>query len=282
MPLYTLFFYISTFVLSEFGELIVTIFLPTTPIVVVLGLFMLTSVYVLCLGYEVLARLSELMLPVVVLFNLVIYTLIYASGQADFSQLKPVLANGINPVLQATIPGIVNFPFGEIVVFLLYWSLVDRKTSMRPISLAAIGISGVFIIVSTIMLISVLGVEYASNATFPFYDLVKIVNVMDILTNLDVVVVVVMFIGGFFKMTIYFGGGVLAVKSLFKIGNEKWIIVITGICTTWFTIVFYRSFPFQRWSGEIMDRNIQTFFQIICPALVLMILWVKSKLIPTR
>ncbi|MFC4768502.1 GerAB/ArcD/ProY family transporter [Effusibacillus consociatus] len=67
--LYAFYFLLISFQNSrEFGDLIVMIFLPTTPLVVILAVSMLTTVYILCLGYEVFARTSEIMLPVVLFF----------------------------------------------------------------------------------------------------------------------------------------------------------------------------------------------------------------------
>jgi spore germination protein KB len=245
---------------------------------VVLALFILTVIYILSLGLEVLARLSELMLPVFLLLGILLYVLIAASGEVDFSQLKPVLSEGMKPVISAAFPSVVNFPFGEIAVFLMFLNLVDYKPKTRIISFIALGASGLMIMLSTIMMISVLGVDYVSNSTFPLYDMMKIINVMEIFTNLDVIVGIWMFIGGIFKMSLYFYAGILAFKSLFNTTNERWLIVLAGISVTWFTLAFYKNFPFQNWSGEmIMNRYIHNMFQIIFPSIILMIVWLRSR-----
>ena len=54
------------------------------------------------------------------------------SNIIHLERLMPMLENGIQPVLQASLPEVISFPFGQIVVFLMFWShLDDKKTLSR-------------------------------------------------------------------------------------------------------------------------------------------------------
>ena len=128
------FFWISTLNFREFGELVSMILLPSIHLSIILAIFMLTTVYILCLGYEVLARLGEIMYPLVVFFILIVFILIGFSGEVDFTRLQPILGNGLKPVLKASIPSIVNFPFGEMIVFLMFWHYANEKQSVRRVA----------------------------------------------------------------------------------------------------------------------------------------------------
>ncbi len=277
--LYALYFiYVSTRNLRDFGELIVTTFLPGTPQIVVLIIFMLTVFYILFLGFEVLSRTSEIMLPVVLLFIIGAYVMISISGQVNLRELTPVLASGLKPVLNTAFPLVVTFPFGEMVVFLMYWCYADSKQAIRRTSFLAVGISGLLLIVSVIIIISVLGVNYASTATIPFLEVVKLINIGDILTNLDAIGIMVIFIGGLFKMTLFFYGGVLALTTLFKIKDKRWMILPAGIFTIWLSIVFEPNYPYHVWLGlKLTTKYIHIPFQIIMPILLLIIGWLKKK-----
>ena len=275
------FFWIGTLNFREFGELVSMILLPTTPMIIILVSFMLITIYVLFSGYEVLARLGEIMLPIVIIFLVTTYVLTILSGRADFSRIQPVLGHGILPVLDVAFPAIVNFPFGESVVFLMYWSYVNSQEQIRKITYFAVGASGLLLVCSLIIIVTVLGVQYANNTEVPLFEVIKMINIAEVITNLDAVAAVLMFIGGFFKMSLHFYGGVLAIKTLFKIQHEKWLIIVSAIFFTWFSLTYYENLVFHRWVGLKLSisyiYSIFTYFGITCPILILMIIWLQNK-----
>lgn len=276
---YALFFlYCSTRNFRDFGELIVITFLPGTPLVVILTVFMLMVLYILFLDLEVLARTSEIMLPFVLFFIISIYVMIGISGRIDLTELTPVLAKGIKPVFKEVYPKVVNFPFGEAFVFSMFWCYVNSKQTVRKTALLAVGTSGILLMVSLIIIVSVLGVDYASTATIPLLEIIKLINIGDILTNLDAIGIIIMFIGGFYKMIIFFYGGVLALTTLFKIKDNRWIIIPAGIFILWLSIVFEPNYPYHLWLGpKISLTYIHNTFQVIIPPLLLIIYWLKRK-----
>ncbi|AOT69630.1 GerAB/ArcD/ProY family transporter [Geosporobacter ferrireducens] len=277
--LYGLFFiYISTRNFRDFGELILITALPETPLLVILILFMLTGIYILFLGLEVLARTSEVMLPVVLFFIISTYVLITLSGQVNLKELMPVLGNGMGPVLKEVYPNLVNFPFGEILVFSMFWPFADSQKAVRKTALLAVGISGVLLSVSLIIIISALGVDYAAIATIPFLEVIKLIEVGDILTHLDAIGIIIMFIGGFYKMSLFFYGAILSFTALFRIKDPRWMIIPLGVFILWLSIVFEPNYPFHLWLGlEVSLKYIHSTFQIFIPALLLIIGWLKMK-----
>ncbi len=274
-------FWISTLNFREFGELISMVVLPTTPLVIILSVFMGTVIYILFLGYEVLARLAEIMFPVILFFIITTYVLLIFSGEVDFGRLQPVLGNGIKPVLKATFPALINFPFGEMVVFLMYWNYVNDKQSVRKISFFVTGATGLLLALLLVFIVSVLEVPYAKNSTIPIYELVKLINISDIITNLDAIATVLQFIGGFFKMILHFYGGVLVIKTLFRIKNDKLLIVIFGVFWLIFSLTYYENLIFHRWTG--LKESISYFYsgftvmEIACPLLILGNIWIKNR-----
>lgn len=275
------FFWISTLNFREFGELISMILLPNIPLWVILSVFMLTVVYILFLGVEVLARLGEIMFPIVIFFIISIFALSAISGQIDLSRLQPVFGNGPMPVFKAALPAVVNFPFGEMVVFLMYWKHINDHKSIKIIAIYVSLTIGILLSGILALMVVVLDVEYVVYSTIPIYEVVKLINVADIITNLDAIAAIVMFIGGFFKMAIHFYGGVLALKALFKPRYEKHIIIITSIFWTIFSLIYYKNLIFHRWVG--LKLSITYFFsgftvlEIVCPILILLLVLLKAN-----
>jgi spore germination protein KB len=272
------FFFTAVFNLREFTELFTITILPSTPLTVLILFVMFTSIYAVSSGIEVLARSAELALPFYLFFLLLIFTLTLASGIADFSKLKPVLENGFKPVFTNAFPSILNFPFGEMSIFLMYWKYVNSKSDFRKISFVSVGISGIFLIVSVIIMISVLGVRITTGTWIPLFEVIKLINVGDFITNLDPIGIIFILIGGFFKMTLFFYGGVLILQTLFKITHKNWLIILCAIFLSSVSILYFPNLTYHRWVGlNIHTPYIDTMFYIIIPTLILMIIWVKSK-----
>jgi spore germination protein KB len=272
------FFYKSGIILREFSELILISYLPQTPVIYVSASLIAIILYVSCSGLEVLARTSEIFLFIVLIYIISTYILITVNGRIDLNELRPVLAKGIKPVIYAAYPRILNFPFGESLVFLMYWRHVNSKEAIRKASLLSSFLSGLLFTVSAIIIISVLGVEFASSSTVPFLQVVKLINLGNIITNLDAIGVTVIFIGGFYKITIFFYGTVFVFNSLFKIKESKLVTMFVGILVLWFSYTFISSYQFSLWLGKkIHPLLMNTPLLVVSPILLLCIAYAKSK-----
>jgi len=277
--LYALFFlYCSTRSFRDFGEVIVTTFLMKTPLLVILIVFILTALYVLFLGVEVLGRTSEILLPTVLLFIISVVIMIGISGRIQLDELSPVLANGWQPVFKEVYPKFVNFPFGEAIVFMMYWCYLDTKQSTRKISFLAIGTAGLIIILIDVVSICVLGVNIAGTSTIPFLEVIKLINIGGIISNLDALGITLMFIGGFYKMILFFYGGVQALATVFKGVDSRWIMIFSAIFVLWLSVVFEPNYPYHIWLGQKVSlQYIHNVFQTMIPPLLLLIYWCKGK-----
>ncbi|NKN31592.1 GerAB/ArcD/ProY family transporter, partial [Weissella cibaria] len=151
-------------------------------------------------------------------------------GLFDIKSLEPVLGNGIKPVLDVVYPEILIFPFGETVLFLMYWKHVNSKNLIRKTSIMAMGLFGIIVTCSTLIIISVLVVDYASIATVPLLEVIKTINIGELLTNMYAIAVVIIFIGGFYKTLLNLLGGLLGFSALFNI-KVKYIILPACVLT---------------------------------------------------
>ncbi|NLJ30651.1 MAG: GerAB/ArcD/ProY family transporter [Clostridiales bacterium] len=271
------FMYCSSRNLRDVGELIINTTLPQTPLAAVLILFMLAIFYILFKGLEVLARTSEIMMPVAVAFLLATFLMVAVSGKVDLKELQPVLANGIRPVLDAAFPVILTFPFGEMVVFLMYWNYLGPKNRIRKTSFLAAAVSGVLLIASTVIMTAVLG-AYAPIAAIPLVQVIKEINISDILSNLDAIGVEIIFIGCFYKTVLFFFASVLTLKTLFKIKNVRWLIIPEGCFLVWFCMVSEPNYTYHVWLGlKYTTKYIFLPFEVAIPILLLLADRLKKK-----
>jgi spore germination protein KB len=260
----------------EFGALIKMTALPMTPLLVILYLYMLVSIYILSLGFNVLARTAEILLPVSLIFLVTIYIFTMFSGQFDLSNLRPVLGNGLQPVLGRTLFDVVIFPFGEMVVFIMFWHFVNNQEKIKKTSFLAVSLSTFLIVFSVIVILSVLGPEITANSEIPLLETILSINIADIITNLDLLAVLIMFIGGFFKMSLHFYGFILALTWIFKIKNSKWLIVGLGLIFPIYNNLLFDNLAYHRWLGEKVHFYVIGITDLMTVLLV-MVIFLKKK-----
>jgi spore germination protein KB len=260
----------------EFGIVIKLTALPKTPLLVILYLFIIVIVYILSLGFEVLARTAEILLPIFLIFLITTYILSLYSGLFDFSALQPVLGNGIRPVLEE-LYSVVGFPFGEMVLFLLFWHYLDDQQKIVKTAFIAVGLSAFLLTFTSVVMISVLGPEVTANAVIPILETILVINIGDIITNLDIIAVLLMFIGGFFKTSLHLYGFVLVLSWIFNTISQKLIMIIVGILFPIFVVYRFPGFDIQRVKGENLRVPLEIPLLSVLPILLLIIIVLKNK-----
>lgn len=276
--LYALYFFVnSSFNFWEFGEITVLLALSRTPLVVILLITLFLMWYVILLGFETIARAGTILLPYFLGFFILIFIFGLTSNQASPHHLQPILENGIKPVIQTAIPKIVSFPFGEIIVFLVYWNYMNDKKNLVKTTFLAVSIAGAVIILSVVIMIMRLGVEGTSLSSVPLQKVIGTIQIKGFAQRLDVLAFVTFFIGGFFKMTLNFYASILLLQSLLKIKKLTWVMFPAGVYLLGFSLALFPSIVFQRWLGVQYTIYGHPFFQIILPCFLLLIIWFQKR-----
>lgn len=224
--IYILYFiYIASRVLRDFGELIITTTLHETPIIVVNFLMTLLIGYGIYLGIEILGRSGEILFVVMMLLSFLFIFLIFASDLPKLENLQPVLENGFKPVLTTVFPLTLTFPFGEMIVFTMFLPYLNKPSKGIKIGLYAMIFSGLLLSFTIALNISVLGPDSAANATFPLYKTISKINIGNIIQRIDLIAVITLIIGGFFKIAIFSYAAVIGLAELFKINKNKKLVL---------------------------------------------------------
>lgn len=221
------FVHLAALVFRDFGEFICTTTFPETPMIVVVGLLAVVMLYAVNSGIEVLARLSELLVPVIPVIVLIISFSLLTSH--DFTAFLPVLENGWAPVLNAAF-GCITFPFGEAVVFLMLFPHLNRQENLKKVSLGATAIImalGIFIFFRDV---AVLGSDLMARTTFiPHLSSLLIPEF-----NVEPLVDVNLLIGGGIKISVCIFA---AAEALCKIAGIDDYRTLTGAITTFCVVL---------------------------------------------
>ncbi|MDP4089762.1 MAG: GerAB/ArcD/ProY family transporter [Bacillota bacterium] len=263
--------------LREFGELITLTILPNTPLVVILCTFVFTSFFVLSLGVRVLGRTSEIIMPLIVFLILVIFVMVALSGHMEPRNLLPVSGVSIKEIAFAAYPNVAMFPFGEIFIFSMYWCYVTDYLVVHRTSALVIILSGFLLSLTLAVFITVLGVKFTAASTIPFIEVVKMVSIGEFLTNLDAIGICVIFLGGFYKMSIYLLGVTMVLATVFNIKSNRLLLFIVCILLLWVSVIFEPNYTFHQWMNPFDTNYFYTPFLHVIPLLLFLIHRIKSK-----
>jgi spore germination protein KB len=197
--LYSLYaFHLGALVLRNFGEFINSIAMPETPMFLPMLCIGITCIIAARSGIEVMGRTAAYFLPV--LFFILLAVQLLAIPQLKMNYLKPVMGNGITPVITAGFAAFA-FPFAETVLFTGAFSGLKTKRSSYRIYFWGLLIVSAIIIITTVRNIGVLG-NMRDNFYFPAYAAVSAINIGDFIQRIEVTVSFVFVFGVLIKTSI--------------------------------------------------------------------------------
>lgn len=273
------FIYKSVRNVREFGDLVILYMLPRSSLDVIMLVLMCVGAYAIFHGLEVFFRVGQLVLPWLLVIYIVLFVLLFASDLVDFKRLLPLLEEGWKPVWDAAIPEVISFPFGEMVVFLMFWKHLAPFDKFKKFSLISYTCSGLFIVLTNVLIITVLG-DISGAYVVPFMFSTSLIQIGGFLERMDPFVSLLLFGGVFFKQATYYLAAVLAASELFKVKHRTMVIPV-GVA------IFIGARLFRSYIEQIrvgFDYNLKLhfpIFQIVLPIILVLLMmvthWIKRK-----
>lgn len=259
----------------DFGELMTMSLLTNTPMSVIMLFVVLIAVYGVYKGTEVIFRISEVLLPVVIVSYAFLVLLLFVSKIVHFRMLAPVAENGLGPVLRAAFPDIVSFPFGQMVIFLMFWHLNDERRIPVKSSIGAyLAVAG-FLIFMNALNLAILGPTLTGMSALPFLQSVQLISVAHLFERLDVFVTFLIYIGLFMKMTAFFLCAVLGLAQLTGQSHSRWVFPVG--CVIYGTAFLEPNYTYHISIGFNISLKLFTIFQIAVPVVLLLIMLLRKK-----
>lgn len=263
------FLHLAAIVLRDFGEFSGLVMLPDTPMPFIIACFGLLCVYGLKKGIEVVARTSELLTPLVPLAFLAIT--IGVAGIMDFSNIQPVLAKGVKPVINAGF-GVLTFPFGESIAFLMILPLARKRNSLMKAILLSTLLAGTLLLMVVLRDIFVLNPFFGQRAAFP----AELASKLFPNINIYPLIYVNLMIGGGIKVTVCLYAAAAAVAELFGISDYKaFILPMTAFAVVLSIWLYDNVMQMFIFANKVYPYYVLP-FQIILPLLLLLVSFIKK------
>lgn len=271
------FLYISSRLNRDFMELISTVILPLTPIEVISLTVMLVIIYILYLGIEVLARVSEIFFPYLLGFIFLLIIFLFASGRIKFENAQPILGDGIMPVIKGIFPGLITFPFGELIVFTVILSSVTHLKKAKKVVLLGVVLAGFSLAFATIIMLMALGADTLEFSIFPLLSAARKISIANFIERTDALVVFIMLLGILVKSSIFLYAGLKGLEYIFRIPYRDFTFPI-GMIVSCYSAWISANFAEQVEEGLVfVTRYLHPPMQFGIPAILLGIILWKSK-----
>ncbi|MGG0790721.1 spore germination protein [Peribacillus simplex] len=159
----------SGFQLRAMAEVVKYLLLEGTPTWAIIMMFMWVGLYLISGGINPIARLFEIILPLTVIIFLVVSFMSFKIFEID--NLRPVLGDGVIPVLKGVKTTALAFSGPEIMLLLLPF-MNQPKKAVKAL-LVGVSIPLIFYVITVVMVIGALSVDGVVLRTWPTLDLIR-------------------------------------------------------------------------------------------------------------
>lgn len=274
------FIYLASRVLRDFTMLTSQTILHDTPLLAVSLLFMAVICFACYLGIEVIARTGELFLPYTLLMGGLFIMFVFMMDLPKIHRLQPFFSQSVGEVASHVFPQGITFPFGELIVFAVIFHHLEHP--LRSFRYGVIGIlfSGTVLLIISMTILMVLGPVFAMNSTVPLLDTISLVNLQGIIQRMDPIVIIIMVITGFFKITIFFYAALAMLQYLFRLPRKqsKGLISFMGLLTVVLSYVISSNFVEHINEGlNMIPLYVHVPIQMFLPSILFLLLILKKR-----
>lgn len=249
------------FILRLFAGLLTAQPMPETPTEAFATLMMVGAWYAGRHGPEVIARISEVLAPIILVS--VLGVLLIATKDLSARNLLPVLGHGFDPVLRAAL-----FPMAihaEVLVITMLVPLVkDRQHLQKAVTSALVAANGL-ILSAVLVLLMFYNQPQARRLAYPLYDLARSVSVGEFLERFDPFFILVWAAVAYVKLAILVWAAAAGLAQIFGLKEMR------ALVTALVPIFIIGGLRASNGLAELMTFNLpQVFPWLVAPFLVVL------------
>ena len=267
-------FHSGTLVLRVLSEYTNVLVFSDTPVVVPMFFFTILLIWSLKEGIEVLGRWSEFFIWFVILLILIVSAL--SISEMDISRLKPMLSNGVTPVLTGAFSSF-SFPLGQTVIFTMVFSNISKVKNYTKTFILGLLIGGGILVIISLRNILVLGPETISRVYFPSNTAMSLIHVCSIFQRLESGVLLEFLICAFIKISICLFAVCNGISKAFGFDDYKFIATPVALLILSFSLFVYKS----TMEMSFFARNVWQYysfpFEVIIPFVIFILAEIRSR-----
>lgn len=267
--------HLGSLIIRNYSEYVNIGSFPETPQLVTVFFVGLLSIWMAKAGIEVLGRWASFTAPII--FFILVTVIAISLTNADSSNLKPVLYEGMGPVLSTSF-AFLFFPFLEVIIFtMLFNNLQDNKKTFK-VFLISILVGSFFLMMVLLRNILVLGPNIINDILFPAMLAVEVIDIGYFIERIEIVVTIVFIFGAFVRISACLLATSIGVSKILGIDNYRYLVAPLGftmMCLS--TIVYSSAMDMFNWA-ETYYSYYALPFQIVLPIITLIAAKIKIKI----
>lgn len=267
-----IFTYVNAIIVREFGEFLVTAFMPETPIEVFNILLLVLAASAIRNGIEVIARMNQFIIAL--MFFLLTFVFVLVIGDADFGHLLPFLEGGLKPIILGSLT-----PMGwrgEVFLLLILMPYLNNYKEARIAGYKAVILLGFILGIDIITALAVFG-QQAANLVFPIHTLATYISIAGFLERVEAFVLALWVAGVTVKVAIWYYCATLITAQTFNLKDYKPVVIPLGIIQAVWSLTIYDNIRemVEFFSGAWISFSL--FFQFIVPLSLLLAAIILKK-----
>lgn len=225
-------FYLFFFIIGasthtrEVGDFMTTQIFPYTPIRIIILMFVIVIAWGVSHGLEAMGRSSELLMPVVIVFIVVLAVCLLP--QIDTRNLKPVSDTGVVSISQGILVSII-YPIGEVVPIMMILPYVAKQAHRTRDVIIAAGLGS--LVLATLVTISllVLGAFLTQHNIYASFVLSQKISIGSFFERIEAIMASSWLISTYFKAMIYLYAFIVGCAELFKLKQYQILVLPASI-----------------------------------------------------
>lgn len=211
-----------SFVVRRLSELIKAFLLNTTPIEIIIFLFILTSLYISSMEIDIIARAGYLIYPIILTF--VGIFIVISIPTANLSDMLPAFQSDFGNIPKGLVSTFFSFTGFEVILFALPY-VEDKKNALKS-SLIALGTITFIYILLFLTTLTQFHIKQIQEQSFSLLMIAKVVDLPGyFLQNLDGVVMSIWTLVVFATFAPAFFGAGKILSSIFKTKSHKYFLM---------------------------------------------------------
>lgn len=270
------FLFIASRNIRDMIEVIKTTLLANTPEALLILLFILLIAYTTSGGLPTIGRMAIPIAGMVFFFFALLAVLLGFSGSIDMERILPLLPNGVLPVLNTTWRSTIWFPYGEIIVFIVFLDGLGSPRRFRKLGLASMICGCIVLTFSSLLQICTLGKDNMNFSVFALLDAARQINIVDFITRMDALVAFIIFFSVLLKCSIFLYAGTKGVAYVFKKSYKKFSLPCAMLIAG-YSILVTNNY------GEHIEEGLKYVIfwlhipmQLAIPVATLLLVWIRN------
>lgn len=264
--------YVNAIIVREFGEFLLSAFMPETPILVFNVVLLLLAASSVRNGIEVIGRMNQFVVSLMFFALIFIFSLIL--GEANFHHLLPFFEGGIKPAIHGAL-----VPMGwrgETFLLLFMMPFINNYREVRPAAYKAVFLLGLILSIDVIMVLAVFGTQ-AANYVFPVHSLATYISIAGFLERVEAFILALWVAGVTIKVAVWYYCATIVTAQTFNLKDYKPVVLPLGIIQAVWSITIYDNIR------EMVDFfqkpwiTFSPFFEFVVPTTLLLIAVIRKK-----